>query len=156
GNDLFDFDQSVRTQGAAGRNEIDDRIGETGQRRELHRPIELDQIDVDALGSKEFARAGDVLGCHPQSRSTTHRVGVVEAIRYGDTQSTAPDAEIERLREPDLTPLRTMLEQDVLAGDASLRRAVLHVGWHVRGTYYDQPHAGFGRRNDELARPLGV
>ena len=39
-----------------GAHEIDDRIGETGQRRELHRAVQLDQIDVHALGGEVLAR----------------------------------------------------------------------------------------------------
>ena len=49
-------------QRLAGAHQVDDRVGEPGQRRELHRAVELDQIDVHALGGEVLARRLHVLG----------------------------------------------------------------------------------------------
>src|SRR5204862_1845113 len=53
--DLFDCVQAIRAQGIAAGNQIDDRVGETHERRELHRPVEPDQIDVHALRREVLA-----------------------------------------------------------------------------------------------------
>ena len=38
------------------RHEVDDRVGEADQRRQLHRAVELDQVDVHALRGEVLAR----------------------------------------------------------------------------------------------------
>src|SRR5712691_6176887 len=47
-SDLLDCAQAVGAQRIAAGNQIDDRVGETHERREFHRAIEPDQIDVHA------------------------------------------------------------------------------------------------------------
>jgi len=49
-----------------------------------------------------------------------------------------------------------MLGEHVLAGDAELGRAVLHVGRHIGRAHDDQAHAAPRGREDELARASGV
>ena len=49
-----------------------------------------------------------------------------------------------------------VLEQHVLAGDARVGRAVLHVGRHVRWTHHEEADVGVARREDQLARSLGI
>ena len=48
-------------------------VGQAGQRRQLHRTVELDQVHVHALGGEVLARDVDVLGRHPQARALAHR-----------------------------------------------------------------------------------
>ena len=43
-------------QRAAGGHQVDDRVGQPGQRRQLHRAVELDQVDVHALVGEVLAR----------------------------------------------------------------------------------------------------
>ena len=57
---LLDLDQVVRLQRVAGRDQVDDRVGQAGQRRQLHRAVQLDQVDVHALGGEVLARDVDV------------------------------------------------------------------------------------------------
>src|SRR5438105_12966340 len=47
-HDLFDLDEVVRLQRAAGGHEVDDGVGQSRQRRQLHRPVQLDQVHVHA------------------------------------------------------------------------------------------------------------
>src|SRR5882762_3077675 len=49
-SDLLDCAQAIGAQRIAAGNQIDDRVGETHERRELHRAVEPDQVDVHALG----------------------------------------------------------------------------------------------------------
>ena len=72
-HDLLDRDQVVRPQRVAGGDEVDDGVGEADQRRELHRAVELDQVDVHALGGEVLARGADVLGRDAQARALLHR-----------------------------------------------------------------------------------
>src|SRR5690606_15892770 len=58
---LGDF-EIVGLERAARGHEVDDGIGQADQRRQLHGAVELDQVDMHALGSEVFARSGDVLG----------------------------------------------------------------------------------------------
>ena len=55
-HDLLDRDQIVGLQRVAGGHQVDDRVGQPHQRRQLHRAVELDQVDVHALGGED-ARA---------------------------------------------------------------------------------------------------
>src|SRR3569623_3555190 len=50
--DVLDRNQSVGLERAAGGNEIDDDVGQSDQRRQLHRSLELDEVDVHALPAK--------------------------------------------------------------------------------------------------------
>ena len=56
--DLVDDDQVVLAQGVAGRDQIDDQIGEADQRREFDRAVQLDELHRQvALGEKGFRRS---------------------------------------------------------------------------------------------------
>jgi hypothetical protein len=49
-----------------------------------------------------------------------------------------------------------MLQQHILAGDAHVRRAVLHIGRHIRGAHDDDAHVGAIGGDDQLARLLRI
>ena len=72
-HDLLDHAQPVGAQRVAGVDQVDDRVGEAHERRQLHRAVELDQVDVHALGGEVLARGADVLGRHAQARALLHR-----------------------------------------------------------------------------------
>ena len=55
-HDVLDGDEIVRLQRVAGGHEVDDRVGKADERRQLHRAVELDQVDVHAP-SRRNARA---------------------------------------------------------------------------------------------------
>src|SRR5262249_3920507 len=68
GAHLLDGVQSVGAQRVAGRHQIDDRVCEPEQRRELHRAVELDEVDVHALRREVLARGLHELGRDAQAR----------------------------------------------------------------------------------------
>jgi hypothetical protein len=146
-HDLLDLDEVVGAQRAAGGHQVDDRVGQPHQRRELHRAVQLDRVDVHALGGEVLARDGHVLGGHAQPRAPAHRGGVVEPAPDRHAHPAAADAQIDRLIEA----LAAVLEQHVATGHAEVRRAVLDVGGHVGGPDDDQPQARIGGRQDQLA-----
>src|SRR5437763_6442882 len=55
-HDLLDFDQVVGAQRAAGRDHVHDRIRQADQRRQLHRAVQFNEVDVHALVGEVFAR----------------------------------------------------------------------------------------------------
>src|SRR5258706_6479198 len=136
--DLLDGDQIVGLEGVAGADQVDDGIGQTHQRRELHRSVEPDQIDVHALAGEVLARSRNVLSRNPEPRATLHRTRIVEAARCGNDQGAAADAKIDRL----IQALAPVLEQHVLARHAEIGGAVFDVGRHVGGTHDDEAHIG--------------
>ena len=73
-DDVLDRDQVVGLQRAAGGHQIDDGVGQPDQRRQFHRAVELDQVDVHALGGEVLARDLDVLGGHLEARALAHGV----------------------------------------------------------------------------------
>src|SRR5712672_2751133 len=112
--DLLDRAQAVGAQRIAAGDQVDDRVGQTHERRELHRAVKPDQIDVHALRREVLARGLHVLGRHTQTRALAHGERVVEAFGNRDHHAARCDAEVERL----VQPLAAVLEQHVLARDA--------------------------------------
>ena len=147
-HDLLDLGQLVRAQRAAAAHQVDDGVGQPDQRGQFHRAVELDQVDVHALGREVLARDLHVLGGDAQPRTTPHRIGVVEAVRRRDAHPATRDAQVDRL----VQALAAVLEQHVLAGHAEVGSAVLHVGRHVRSAHDDQPQVGIAGGQDQLAR----
>src|SRR6185437_13304461 len=80
GEDLLDRREPVRLERAARVHQVHDRVGEADQRRELHRAVELDEVDVHALGGEVLARGLDVFRRDAQARALLHGGGVVEAF----------------------------------------------------------------------------
>jgi hypothetical protein len=81
-HDLLDRDEVVLPQRVAGRHEVDDRVGQPDERRELHRAVQPDEVHVHALVGEVLARGGDVLGRDAQPRTLAHRRLVVEALLH--------------------------------------------------------------------------
>src|SRR6266511_2264918 len=151
-HDRLDFDEIVRRERAAARYQVDDRIGETGARRELHRAVQLDQVDVHAFRRKMLARGAHVLGRHADARAALHVARPIEAPLGRDREAAARDLEIERLIET----VAAVLEQHVLAGDAEIGGAVFDVRRHVRSADDDDRQVGPVRAEDQLTRGLRI
>ena len=147
-HDVFDDDEVVRLQRVAGRHEVDDRIGETRERRQLHRAVEFDQIDVHRLRREMLARDAHVFGRDTDPRATLHHRRPVVTAPRRDDEAAAADAEIEGLVEA----VAAVLEQHVLAGDAHVRRAVLHVGRNVGRAEHDERYLRAIRPEDQFSR----
>ena len=71
---------------------------------------------------------------------------------HGNHHVALGDFQIQRLVET----LAAMFDQHVLAGDAEVGAAVLHVGGHIGGTHNEQPHIVTIGADDELARRLRI
>src|SRR5712671_2112889 len=112
--DLLDRAQAVGAQRIAAGHQIDDRVGQTHERREFHRAVKPDQIDVHALRCEVLARGLHILGRHTQTRALANGERIVEAFGNRDHHAARCDAEVERL----VQPLAAVLEQHVLARDA--------------------------------------
>src|SRR6266850_2805738 len=151
-SNLLDCMQAIRAQGIAAGNQIDDRVGETHERRELHRTVEPDQIDVHAFRREVLARGLHVLGRHAQTRTLAHRARVIEAFRNSDHHAARCDAEVERL----VQPLAAVLEKHVLACEPQFRRTVLNVRGNVRSAHDEQPQVAAARAQNEFARGIGI
>jgi hypothetical protein len=134
-HDVLAGEQIVGFQRAAGGHQVDDGIGKSGQRCQFHRPVELDQVDMYALGREVFAGNIDVLGRHLEARALAHGVRVVETGGYGDHHPAPGDLQVDRLVET----FTAVLEQNVLAGDAEVGGTVLHIGRGIGGA--DDDHA---------------
>ena len=72
-HDLLDLDEVVGLQRVARGDEVDDRIGQAGQRRQLHRAVELDQVDVHALVGEVVARDAREFGGDADARALARR-----------------------------------------------------------------------------------
>ena len=97
---------------------------------------------MHALRGEVLARRAHVLRRDANARAALHRARPVEAAARRDDHAAAADAEVERLVEA----VAAVLEQHVLAGDAEVGGAVLHVGRHVGRAHDDERHAGALRR----------
>src|SRR6267154_2759600 len=150
--DLLDRAQAVGAQRIAAGDQIDDRVGQTHERREFHRAVKPDQIDVHALRCEVLARGLHVLGRHAQTRALAHGERIIEAFGNRDHHAARCDAEVERL----VQSLAAVLEQHVLARDAEFGRAVLDVGGNIRSAHDKQAQVAAARAQDELARGVGI
>ena len=72
------------------RNEVDDRVGEAGERRELHRAVQLDQVDVHALRREMLARRVHVFGRDADARAALHGPAQSKPRRVATTSRHAP------------------------------------------------------------------
>src|SRR5216684_8935286 len=151
-SDLLDCAQAVGAQRIAAGNQVDDRVGQTHERRELHRAVKPDQIDVHALRCEVFARSLHVLGRYAQTRALAHGERIVEAFGDRDHHAARRDAEVEGL----VQPLAAVLEQHVLPRDPEFGGPVLDVGGNVRSAHDKQAQVAAARAQDELARGVGI
>src|SRR6185503_10551800 len=134
--DLLDDDQVVGLQRLAGADQVDDQIGQPHQRRELHRSVQLDQIDMNTLGAEMRSRGADV----------------IEIAARCDDQAAAADRQVERL----IKTFSAVLEQHVLAGDAEVRGTMLNIGRNIGRAHDDKTQVGAIARQDQLARSLRI
>ena len=151
-HDVLDGDEIVRLQRVAGRHEIDDRVGEADQRRQLHRAVELDQVDVHRLRGEMLARGAHVLGGDADARAALNGAAPVVAALRRDDEPAAADAKVERLIQAGAA----VLDQHVLARDADVGSAVLHVRRDIGRPQEHELDARPVGREDQLARRVGI
>src|SRR5690606_19385551 len=136
--DVLHGNQSVGLEGAAGGDEVDDDVGQSDQGSELHRTIQLDEVDVHALAGEVFARGVDVLGGDADSCALFHRNRLIVAFAHDAHHATAGNLHVEWL----IQAVAAVFVEHILAGDAEGGGAVLDVGEDVAGAHDDEPHVG--------------
>ena len=103
---------------------------------------------MHALGGEKLARNRHVLGCYPEARALLDGRGVVKVVAHGHADAALGDLQIQRL----VQALAAMFEQGVLAGNAHVGTAVLHIGGHVGGAHHQHPHVRQVGVQNQLAR----
>ena len=134
--DLLPDDEPVLPQRGPGRGEVDDPLDEPGQRRQLDRALDLDDLRLTA-GVEEVARRDPrVLGRDPDHPEAPERLG--RAVLAGDRRQhhrALAVAEVDELVDLALG----LLDQDVLAGDPEIGGAGLDVRGDVRRAHRHDP-----------------
>src|SRR3954470_20189905 len=146
--DLLTDREPVLAQRRARRREVDDRLDEPGQRRQLDRPLDLDDLGLPPGALEEVGGGSRVLGrdthdAEPAQR-LRRRVGLLVDARQH--QRAAAVAEVEQLEDRALG----LLHQDVLAGDPDVGGARLDVGRDVGRAHRDD--AGVGEQQLAVVR----
>ena len=128
GRDLLADHEPVLAQRRAGRGEVDDPVHEPGQRRELDRALDLDDLRLAAGALEVGGRDPRVLRRHAHHAEPPQRLGrAVLAVDGREHHPARPEAEVEQLVDVALG----VLGEHVLAGDAEVGGARLDVGRHV-------------------------
>jgi hypothetical protein len=119
-----------------------DGLDQPGQRRELHRPLHLDDLDLAPRALEVRCCDPLILGGDANHTQPTERLrGPVGAGDGGDDHRAAPEAEVAQLVDVATGPVGgrvALLHQHVLAGDPDVGGAGGHVGGHVGGAHRDQ------------------
>ena len=116
-----------RKRGAGG-GQVDDPLGEAGQRRQLDRALDLDDLRLAAGVDEVPRRDPRILGRDPDDAEPPQRLG--RAILAGggrEHHRARAVAEVEQLVHLALG----LLDQHVLAGDADVGGSGLDIGRHV-------------------------
>ncbi len=150
--DMFNGLEIIGFQRPAAAHQIDDRVRQPHQRRQLHRAIQLDQVHMHAFCGEVRPGGLHIFGRHAQPRTLAHRRFVIEIVAHRHHHPAPRNVQVQRLIQPGAA----VLVQHILARHADVRRAVLHVGRHVAGAHDDQAHIGTVGRQDQLARRLRV
>ena len=118
--------QAVRAQRVAGRDEVDDRVGEPEPRRDLDRAGDVDERHVDG---QQLARQARIDGCDGRAAELLEPV-------TGDSSGTAASSRHEpKPSGSSSLHVGAALAHEVDAGDAAVDDAVLHVLGHVGGAH---------------------
>src|SRR5690606_3666244 len=145
----------VGLEGVAGGDEVDDGIGQTHQRSKLHRAVQLDQINVDALARKVLTSCTHILGGDAKAGALRHGSLVVEAFAYGDAHAATRNIEIDGLVKPTAVT-GGVLEEYVFACNTEVGGAILHISGHIRRTHDDQLQPRVAGGKNEFARGFGI
>ena len=140
-NQLSGF-EAIRLQRVAGIHNIDDLVGQTKNRRQLHGAIQLDDVCLATLG--RIISAGQIDEFRGHLDTTGWRSLI---FRTGGHQAATGNIQIQRL----IQPFPTVLHQHVLASHAKIRTAVLNIGRHIRGADDQHPDIRVRCREHQFA-----
>ena len=96
-------------------------------------------------------RGFDVFRDHTQTRALLDRCVIIEAILHRDRHAAFGNLQVNRA----VQAFHAGFEQDVFARHAEIRRAVAHVGRHIRGAYDEHTQLRIVGRDDEFAAGFG-
>ena len=132
GHELGDHLQAVLPQGGAGLHDVHNDIRKPKDGCQLNGAVQLDDIDIPPHGGVVALCNVDELGGHP------HRAaGVVPVARRGGyAHPAAAKAGVQQL-----VHIGGGFGQDILANDAHIGSAVLHIDGHVAGLDQKIPDA---------------
>src|SRR4051812_20666684 len=136
GRDLLADDQAVLAQRGAGGGEVDDPLDEAGQRRQLDRALDLDDLGLAARALEVAGGDLRVLGGDAHDAEAAQRLrGGIVAGDGGEDHPAGPEAEVEQL----VALALGLLGEHVLAGDPDVGRSRLDVGRHVARAHRHDP-----------------
>src|SRR5919204_827563 len=118
--DVLAHDEPVLAQRGARRGEVDDRLDEAGQRRQLDRALDLDDLRLAPRVLKPARRDPRVLRRHAHDAEASQRLGgrIGVAGDAGQDHAAGAVAQVEQLEDLPAA----LLHQDVLAGDPQVGR----------------------------------
>jgi hypothetical protein len=133
GRDLLAHHQAVLAQRGPGGREVDDRLHQPRERRELDGALDLDDLGLAAGVLQPARRQARVLRRHAHDPQAPQRLGcrVRVAGDGGEHHRAAAVAEVEQLEDPALA----LLHEHVLAHDPEVGGPGLDVGGHVGGAH---------------------
>src|SRR3954447_20636879 len=114
--DLLPDGEAVLAQRRPGRGQVDDRLDEPGQRRELDRALDLDDLRLAPRALEEVGRDPRVLRRDAHDAEPAQRLGgrIGLLVHARQHHGARPVAEVEQLEHRALG----LLHQHVLAGEA--------------------------------------
>ncbi|MCY1437030.1 hypothetical protein D9M71_531760 [compost metagenome] len=134
--------QTVGPQRVTRVDHVDDLVRQADQRRQLHRTVELDDVDLTALLGVVALGNVDELGGDTQAA-----LGLDRADLAGGHQLALGNLQVQRL----VQALAAVLHQHIFTGDTEVGGTMLDVSRHIGGTHDQQAYIFLGRGNDQLA-----
>ena len=134
--------QAVGAQGIAGIDDIHDAVRQPHQRGQFHGAVQLDHFCLLALLGVVGLGHIHKLGGHSQAAAGFR--GVFHGRHH---QFAAGNVQIHRFKDP----VTAVLHKHVFTGHTDIRRAMLHIGRHVRGADDDDFHIVTGGVENQFA-----
>ena len=143
---VFDGDQAVFLQGASRGHQINDRFGHAGDRTQLHRTRQMDQLHRQVEGSEILLGAAGELAGHAAMGGQVHGLAIGAAGLHRHTHAATAKAQVHQLGHG-----QGVLAQHVVAHHAQLGLAVGHIDGHIGITHQQGPGAAAGTLHPQLA-----
>ena len=142
----------VGAQRVTGGHQVNNGISQPRQWGQLHAAVQLDQVNMHALGSEKFTRDRHVFCGHLQTRALLDRPVVIKTRPHRHTDAALGDLQIQR----SVQAFSAGLQQRVFADHAHVRTTVLHVSGHVGGAHQQHAHVALVGVKNQLTGLFGV
>jgi hypothetical protein len=147
--DLGHLDQAVRPERLARLDQVDDALGQPDEGRQLDRAVQAHDLHLDTAIGEVLLGQPRILRRHAHPRPLRRIIALPQLAGLRYHQAAEPEAEVERLVDVGL-----LLEQDVLAHDPQVGRAVEDVRGNVRRLEEEQAEPAASVGEDQLPRVL--